>query len=194
MKVVGISGTPRKGGNTEILVREALKPFYDKGWDVIEFCLSDKAVNPCLGCESCNETGRCAIEGDDMEYILNELQSCDALIIGSPVYYRNVTAQLKALFDRSYAYKNGKLLEGKLGGAITVGRGEGGGQSLALSIIHNYFLSSGALCVPGELNGLSARADKPGDILKQEKRLRQARFLGENILKYIDVIKAGQGN
>jgi len=77
-----------------------------------------------------------------------------------------------------------------LGGAIAVGRGEGGGQSLALSIIHNYYLSSGALCVPCEINGLSAKADKPGDIKMQENRLRQARVLGENILKYAELMKA----
>ena len=190
MKVIGISGSPRKDGNTEILVRQALKPFNEKDWVVTEFFLSSKTINPCMGCETCNETGECAIEGDDMALLINEFESCDVLIIGSPVYYRNVTAQLKALFDRSFCFRNRKLLEGMLGGAIAVGRGEGGGQSLALSIIHNYYLSSGAICVPGELNGLSARADKPGDILQQENRLRQARILGENILKYAEIIRA----
>jgi len=188
MKVIGISGSPRKDGNTELLVREALKPFYEKGWEVTEFFLSSKTINPCMGCETCIGTGTCAIEGDDMELFLNELEDCNALIIGSPVYYRNVTAQLKALFDRSFVFNSRKLLAGKPGGAIAVGRGEGGGQSLVLSIIHNYYLSSGALCVPCEINGLSARADKPGDILKQENRLRQARILGENIAKYAEMI------
>ncbi len=188
MKVIGISGSPRKDGNTEILVKEALQPFYEKNWEVTEFFLSSKAINPCIGCETCNQSGICVIEGDDMDQLLGEYENCDALIIGSPSYYRNVTAQLKALFDRSFVFKNRKLLEGKLGGAISVGRGEGGGQSLVLSIIHNYYLSSGAICVPCEINGLSARADKPGDILKQENRLRQARVLGENIIKYSEMI------
>jgi len=76
------------------------------------------------------------------------------------------------------------LLTGKLGGAISVGRGQGGGQAIVLTIIHNYYLSSGALCVPGEMNGVSAVADKPGDILSQPNRLKQARTLGENIMKY----------
>lgn len=189
MRIAGISGSPRKDGNTEILVRQALKPFYERDWEVTEFFLSNKTINPCIGCETCCETGECAIEGDDMEFLIKEFESCDALIIGSPVYYRNVTAQLKALFDRSYCFRNRRLLEGKLGGAIAVGRGEGGGQSMALSIIYNYYLSSGAVCISGELNGLSARADKPGDILQQENRLRQARILGENILKYAEMIR-----
>jgi len=188
LKVIGISGSPRKDGNTEVLVREALKPFRDKGWEAVEFFLSDKTINPCIGCETCSDTGLCAIEGDDMELLLSKFENCDALVIGSPAYYRNVTAQLKALFDRSFVFKNSRFLEGKPGGAIAVGRGEGGGQSLVLSIIHNYYLSSGAICVPCEINGLSARADKPGDVLKQEHRLRQARVLGENIMKLAEKI------
>ena len=83
MKVIGISGSPRKDGNTEILVREALKPFYEKGWEVTEFFLSSKTINPCTGCETCRETGKCVIKGDDMELLINELGQCDALIIGS---------------------------------------------------------------------------------------------------------------
>lgn len=188
MKVIGISGSPRMDGNTEFLVKEALKPFYEKEWEVTEFFLSSKTVNPCMGCETCRDSGVCVIEGDDMEFLLHEFETCHALIIGSPSYYRNVTAQLKAVFDRSFVFNNRKLLAGKIGGAISVGRGEGGGQALVLSIIHNYFLSSGALCVPCEINGLSARADKPGDILEQPHRLRQARVLGENILKYAGLL------
>ena len=189
MKVIGISGSPRKDGNTEILVKHALEPFREHGWNVVEFFLSTRIIYPCKGCESCTETGSCAIVGDDMDFIYEELGTCDALIIGSPTYYRNVTAQLKALFDRSFAFGKKKPLDGKIGGAIAVGRGEGGGQSLVLSIIHNYYLSSGAICVPCEINGLSARADKCGDILNQKNRLRQARVLGENIIRYANMIR-----
>jgi multimeric flavodoxin WrbA len=82
MKVIGISGSPRKDGNTEILVRESLMPFYEKGWEVTEFFLSSKTINPCMGCETCSETGTCAIEGDDMELLLSELENCDAVIMG----------------------------------------------------------------------------------------------------------------
>jgi len=189
MKAIGISGSPRKGGNTEILIKYALEPFRELKWEVKEFFLSEKIIKPCIGCDSCQETGSCVIKDDDMDLIYNEFASCDALIIGSPTYYRNVTSQLKALFDRYYAFGDKRPLEGKVGGAIAVGRGEGAGQSIVLNIIHNFYLSSGAICVPGELNGLSARADKCGDILKQERRLQQAKILGRNILKYACLLK-----
>ena len=188
MKVVGISGSPRKGGNTECLVRESLNEFAAQGWTVTEFFLSSKTINPCIGCETCVDNGVCTITDDDVAALFYELASCDAVIIGSPAYYRNVTAQLKAVFDRSFAYKH-EPLKGKPGGAIAVGRGEGGGQAIVLTVIYNYLLSCGALPVPGEINGLSARADKPGDILSQERRLRQARTLAQNVMKYAEKLR-----
>jgi multimeric flavodoxin WrbA len=189
MKVVGISGSPRKGGNTECLVKECLAEFASQGWAISEFYLSDKSIKPCIGCETCIESGVCAITDDDSTALFDELASCDAVIIGSPVYYRNVTAQLKAAFDRSFAYRRGGFLTGKPGGAVAVGRGEGGGQSIVLTVIYNYLLSCGALPIPGELNGLSARADKPGDILSQEIRLNQARTLAQNVIRYAEKLR-----
>ena len=192
MKAVGISGSPRKSGNTECLVRECLNEFAVQGWAISEFYLSEKIIKPCIGCEICVERHICAITDDDMAKLYDELTDCDAVIIGSPVYYRNVTAQLKAVFDRSFSDKQNKLLMGKPGGAITVGRGEGGGQSMVLTIIYNYLLSCGALPIAGELNGLSARADKPGDILKQERRLKQARILAQNVILYAEKLRGAK--
>lgn len=183
MRVLGISGTPRVGGNSEILLDSALTPFVDEGWDVTEFLLSDKKIDPCIGCESCTESSECFID-DDMHEIYGAYKTCDAIIISSPVYWRNVPAQLKALFDRTFAIREKRLLEGKMGGAIAVGRGSGGGQAIVLNIIYSFYLSCGALCVPGELNGVSAVADKAGDIASQPRRLEQARILGRNILKH----------
>jgi multimeric flavodoxin WrbA len=183
MKVIGISGSPRSNSNSEILLKHALEPFIENKWEVISFLLSEKNVAPCKGCDDCNQLGKCSIN-DDMDILFEAFVSCSAIIIASPVYYRNVTSQLKAVFDRSYALKDKHSLADKVGGAIAVGRGTGGGQSIVLTVIHNFFLSSGAICVPGELNGVSAVADQPGEVLNQPKRLRQARVLGENVLRY----------
>lgn len=183
MKVLGISGTPRAGGNSEVLLKSALEPFYEAGWDVCEILLSEKTIGNCTGCETCPVTHSCVIN-DDMDEIYNAFEECDAIIIAAPVYWRNVPAGLKALFDRTYAVGYKRPLKGKLGGAIAVGRGTGGGQAIVLNIIHNFYLSCGALCVPGELNGVTAAADTPGDIANQPRRLQQARILGENIIEY----------
>lgn len=188
MRVIGISGSPRRGGNSEALLKHALEPFLEKGWSVTEFQLSTHRISSCAGCESCTQTGVCA-QHDDMDAIYEEFAHCDAVIIASPVYYRNVTAQLKSLFDRSYAQHSARPLAGKAAGAIAVGRGTDGGQSIVLNIIYNFFLSSSAYCVPGELNGVSAAADKPGDILAQPNRLKQARILGENVLRLAESLR-----
>ena len=183
MYVLGISGTPRKGGNSELLLHAALEPFSEAKWDIKRILLSEKKIEMCTGCETCCEQQRCFISDDDMCEVYKAFKVCDAIVIASPVYWRNVPAQLKALFDRTYADKN-HLLKGKLGGAIAVGRGTGGGQAIVLNNIHNFYLSCGMLCVPGELNGISAAADKPGDILQQPHRLEQARVLGRNIISH----------
>jgi multimeric flavodoxin WrbA len=183
MIILGISGTPRKGGNSEILLDAALEPFEDAEWEIRKVLLSENNIQPCIGCEYCVQNMSCSIENDDMKKFYEVFEICDAVIVSAPTYWRNVPAQLKAVFDRTYGLKN-RPLEGKLGGAISVGRGAGGGQSIVLNIIHNFYLSNGMLCVPGELNGITAVADKPGDILRQPRRLEQARILGRNIIKY----------
>lgn len=98
------------------------------------------------------------------------------------------------MFDRTYAVQASRPLAGKVGGAIAIGRGTGGGQALTLTIIHNFFLSCGAICVPGELNGVSAVADAPGEILTQPKRLNQAKILGQNMLRIAEYISQSQPN
>ena len=183
MNILGIAGTPRKNGNSEILLEAALEPFAAANWDITKILLSEKTIQPCTGCEACVDSSTCCID-DDMHEIYAAYEKCNAIIISAPVYWRNVPAQLKAVFDRTYATKKVPL-KGKLGGAIAVGRGSGTGQAITLNVIHNFYLSCGALCVPGELNGVHAVADKPGDILSQPRRLEQARVLGRNILSYI---------
>jgi len=183
MLVLGISGSPRINSNSEILLDAALEPFAEASWDIKRVLLSEKKIEMCTGCETCCERQKCFIN-DDMNEIFEVFKACDAVIISAPVYWRNVPAQLKALFDRTYGDKN-RLLEGKLGGAISVGRGAGGGQSIVLNIIHNFYLSCGMLCVPGELNGVSAIANKPGEISSQPRRLEQAGVISKNIIKYI---------
>lgn len=188
MNVIGISGTPRNKGNSELLLRYALKPFENNGWNVKIFLLSKLKIKPCNACDSCRESGTCIIN-DDMQMIYDAFRWCNVIIISSPVYYLNVSAQLLALLDRHYAIHDEKPLEGKVGGAIAVGNAPSGGQVLTLNVIHTWMLSCGIICVPGELAGVKAVADKPGDVLKQEKRLNQAEILGSNIMKVTKLLQ-----
>jgi len=181
VNVLGISGTPRENGNSEILLEYALRPFKAKGWNVRHLRLREMSINPCRACEECKKQGKCAID-DDMHTVYDSFRWCDAIVVSSPVYSRNVCAQVMAVLDRSYALSQQRPLQGKAGGAIAVGRGTCGGQTITINAIYNWMLSAGMVCVPGELNGVTAVASEPGDILKQEKRLRQAVILGENVM------------
>jgi multimeric flavodoxin WrbA len=179
--VLGISGTPRKDGNSEILLQHALQPFERAGWNIEVLRLRGIKVGPCTGCDTCAHSGVCRFK-DGMDLFYEAYRRCHAIIISSPVYWRNVPGQLKCVMDRTYAVRRLRPLAGKPGGAISVGRGETGGQALALTVLHNFLLSAGVVCVPGELNGVSATADNPGDILQDEKKLKQAAILGKNIM------------
>lgn len=179
IKILGISGTLRKNGNSDILLENALKPFEDEGCEVKHIRLSDLTIHPCRGCEACRQEKGCIIK-DDMHLIYDAFAWCDAIIISSPVYYRNLNSALMSALERQYAVLEDKILEGKVGGAIAVGRGDG--QANTINAIYTWMLSCGIICVPGELNGVTATASEPLDILYQEKKLKQAEILGLNVL------------
>lgn len=99
MKVVGIVCSPRKGGNTEILMREALKAVEEAGGRTELFLVADMKIEPCDACGAGWETGACKID-DDMQQVYDSLLASDGLTFGTPVYFINVSAQAKAVIDR----------------------------------------------------------------------------------------------
>lgn len=101
MKVIGVIGSPRKGGNTEILVERVLNGAKEAGADVEIFKLNELNIHPCQGCNFCQENGSCR-QQDDMQKIYDALYSSDALVVGSPIYMSYVTAQTKLFLDRLY--------------------------------------------------------------------------------------------
>ncbi len=104
MKILGISGSPRKGGNTSFLVGEALNAARDNGMDTRLIHLCDYNISDCIGCEGCKETFSCVIK-DDMQKIYPLLAEADAIVLGSPTYFYDVTAITKAFLDRCYCWE-----------------------------------------------------------------------------------------
>ena len=104
MKIAGIVGSRRKNGNTAVLVEEALKPFIKAGEETELVYLSDYRITPCSGCEGCRKTYRCIVD-DDMQKLYKIITESDAVILGSPTYFYNVTADVKAFLDRLYAFE-----------------------------------------------------------------------------------------
>lgn len=188
--ILGISGSPRSGGNTEILIEAALEPFVEDGHRVHKFFLSHRKVLPCDACEACRENGECHIK-DDMQWLLETLSICDALVIGSPVYMRNITSQLKAVFDRFHCVLFRFPFKGKIGGAIAVGGAPANAQGTVLNIIYSFFLSLGIYCVPAVINGVSVVALEKGEVRNKRESLKAANVLGENMLNLLKRLEKG---
>jgi multimeric flavodoxin WrbA len=103
MKVLGILGSPRVGGNSDILLEQALAGARDAGGEVEKIVLSKKKISGCLDCGKCNKTGVCAIQ-DDMLEIHKKILEADAVIHSVPVYFWAMTSQMKAYLDRWCAF------------------------------------------------------------------------------------------
>lgn len=101
-KVLILSGSPRKNGNSDILCDEFMKGAAEAGHQVEKIRVSEKKVGYCRACYACKGTGVCAIK-DDMAEILQKMIDADVLVLASPVYFYSVDAQLKAVIDRSVA-------------------------------------------------------------------------------------------
>jgi multimeric flavodoxin WrbA len=105
MKIVGFVGSPRKGGNTETCVDEILKGAAEKGAETKLYNIAHMNIKPCQGCMACMAKGNCIVD-DDFQQVVKEINSSDAIVIGSPVYMGQMSAQTKAMFDRLCSYIN----------------------------------------------------------------------------------------
>lgn len=102
-KVLILSGSPRKGGNSDILCDQFAKGALEAGNEVEKIRVAEKKIAPCTGCYFCrNSGGKCALN-DDMGDLLQKIIDCDVLVLSSPVYFYSMCAQLKAVIDRCVA-------------------------------------------------------------------------------------------
>ncbi len=99
MRVLGISGSPRLGGNTDQLLAEVLRGAQSKGAEVETIYICDLDIAPCQHCDTCLRTGECKVN-DDMQMVYHELERADSIVLASPIHFMGVTAQLKAMIDR----------------------------------------------------------------------------------------------
>ena len=147
MKAIGIVGSPRRNGNTEILTGHTLKAIAEEGLDTELIRLADLDIRPCNACMACQDEEHCPIN-DDFFPIYIKMKEAEAIILASPVYFGSATALLKALMERAgyIARHNGRLFTGKVGGPITVARRAG--HNLAFSQLLLWFFING-ITVPG---------------------------------------------
>jgi len=176
---LGIVCSPRKGGNTEILLKEVLKSSEEAGAQIKILLVAGRTIKPCDGCESCLKTGKCHIK-DDMEKIYPKLLQADAIILGTPTYFWSLSAQAKAIIDRTHCfYHSGRKLRGKVGGVVITAKRLGG--TSAFSVFNDFFILQ-RMVMAGGVIGI---AKEKGGILEDKAAITEARALGRAVVRYI---------
>jgi multimeric flavodoxin WrbA len=177
MKILAISCSPRKQGNTEILLSEALEGAKSEGAEVELYRLSGKNIQPCDGCWTCGKEDRCHIK-DDMQELYEKLLTADGIIFGTPIYFYNMTAQAKTVIDRSFALSHPKRnLANKVAGVIVVG----GSLGLVGALKDLYFYIVTRHMLPADY--VAAYGGAKGDVNKLEKGRQAARDLGRQMVR-----------
>jgi multimeric flavodoxin WrbA len=147
MMILGVSGSPKKGGNTEYILDEALKVASERGFKTQRLLCSALRVGYCDDCGDCARGKPCPIK-DDMNEFYDLMEMADGIIISSPVYFGTITAQIKAVFDRTILLRRqGFKLKDKAGCALTVGGSRNGGQEKAIDAIHAWMHIQGMIVV-----------------------------------------------
>jgi multimeric flavodoxin WrbA len=182
MRAVAINGSPRKGGNTEILLKKALAPLADAGWETEFIQLGGRPIRGCQACYRCFEQkdSRCSQQDEFFNQCFAKMVAADAIILGSPTYFTDVSAEMKALLDRAglVALANGGLFRGKIGAAVVAVRR--GGGTHAFDTMNHMFLMSGAI-VPGSTYWNLGFGREKGEVSKDDEAARNMKDLGQTI-------------
>lgn len=182
MFALAVNASPRKNSNTGILVDRVLQPLQDAGWETETVRIGAKPMSGCIACMQCYKlkNTRCSVTKDAFNDIFARMLEADAIILGTPIYFTDVTAELKALIDRAgvVAGANGNRFAGKIGaGVMAVRRG---GATHAFDTINHLFLKS-AMLVPGSRYWNMAYGQNEGDVQNDKEGMANMTNLGEMI-------------
>jgi multimeric flavodoxin WrbA len=182
MKVLGINCSPRKEGNTAILINEVFKVLENKGIKTEFFQIGGKKVNGCKACMKCRKfaDGRCHQDNEIINKCIEKMIKADGIIIGSPTYFADLSPEAKALIDVSgYALRGaGNPLRHKPGAAVIAVRRAGAIH--AFDSINHFFLIN-EMIIPGSSYWNIAYGREKGEVAKDDEGMMTMRVLGENM-------------
>jgi multimeric flavodoxin WrbA len=182
MKVVAFNGSPRKGGNTDHLIRHVLASLKEEGIRTEVVQIGGKRIQGCIGCGKCFEmqNRKCAIEHDIINGCIEKMAAADGIIIGSPTYFADVSTPVKALIERAgfVGMANGRMYDRKVGAAVVAVR-RAGGIHVFDSI--NHFFGISGIYIAGSTYWNLGVGLNPGDVEQDEEGIKTMRNLGENM-------------
>ena len=182
MKVVAFNGSARKEGNTSILLNMVLDELKNEGIETENIPLAEQAMQGCIACYQCydNKDKRCAVDTDIVNNCIEKMLEADGIVLGSPTYFADVSARMKALIERSgmVARANGHMFRRKVGAGIVAVRRAG--SIHAFSSI-NYFFLIGQMIIPGSSYWNIAIGKDPGQVRDDSEGLQTMKTLGQNM-------------
>ncbi|MGD9127702.1 MAG: flavodoxin family protein [Planctomycetia bacterium] len=180
MKVLGISGSPRKGGNTDTLINLALDTMAAEGFET-EFLSVPPTIKPCIACCKCRQMDevKCAVPDPAFDGMIEKFVEADGILLGSPVYFGSATPQIMALLDRvGYVTRPRNLMRRKVGASIVVARRAGHNFTFAQL---NYFFLLNEMIVPGSTYWNMGTAAAPGEVNEDAEAVTTIKNLATNM-------------
>ena len=189
MKVTAFNGSPRMDGNTAQLIKHVFEALEAEGIETELYQLGGRKIRGCAACFGCvrNKDGKCAVD-DAVNECIEKMVESDGIILGSPTYFADVTAEMKALIDRAglVSRVNGDMLKRKVGAAVVAVRRAG---SIHVFDSINHFFLIGQMIVPGSIYWNMGIGREKGDVKDDEEGVETMRRLGENMAWLLKRIK-----
>ena len=179
MKIVGFNGSPRKNGNTNALIGYLFKEVEKEGIDTELVQLSEKTIHGCIACYRCfkNQDQRCAVKNDAANEYIEKMTMAHGIVLGSPSYFQDVTAEMKALIDRAgfVGLANGRMYKNKIGASVSCFRRSGGMHTVETM---NHFFFGNELIIAGRAISVSREI---GEVEKDDEGIQASKNLGQKI-------------
>jgi multimeric flavodoxin WrbA len=179
MKVLAFNGSPNKNGNTTILVNYIFCELEKEGVETELVSLAGEKIHGCIACYKCfeNKDQRCAVKDDFANVCIEKMISSDGIILASPVYFADVTAEMKALIDRAglVSLANGGLYRNKVGASVVALRRTGGIHTVDSM---NHFFLAGQMIIVGRGIGIGRNI---GEVKKDEEGIQMVKTLGQRM-------------
>ncbi|WP_070042270.1 flavodoxin family protein [Robinsoniella peoriensis] len=183
MKVLAINGSARKDGNTAIIIGKVFEELNAAGIETEMIQFAGTIIEPCKACWACGGQNNCVHKKDMFREVYEKMLDADGIILGSPVYSANVSANMQAFLERAAVVgdmnRDGKTMKHKVGASVVAARR--GGALQAVDTMNHFFLNH-EMYVVGSTYWNMVYGQMPGDVLKDEEGLENMKNLGQNMV------------